>query len=179
MLWLRLLQWLCVIIAANISSSEANNYIGTAASILAVTAITASYATSKNPSGSALGLRLYFPVYPSSCHNTDSVTSVCSVCVQPAVSRVQSGASRADRALGVFKTSHMSSFSFLLGLLETAIQLFQVYTMSSCLYDEFYVYVMMQSLYHESMSTQLVQFSSMIQVYDMRTSLYQESKSIP
>ena len=51
--------------------------------------------------------------------------------------------------------------------------------MSSCLYDEFYVYVMMQSLYHESMSTQLVQFSSMIQVYDMRTSLYQESKSIP
>ena len=39
------MQWLCVIIAAIISSSEAINSKGTAASILAVTAVTAAYAT--------------------------------------------------------------------------------------------------------------------------------------
>ena len=42
---LALLQWLCVIMADIIYSSEAINYTATAVSILAVTAVTVAYAT--------------------------------------------------------------------------------------------------------------------------------------
>ena len=44
-LWLWVLQWLCVIIADIFSSREAIKSKGTAASILAVTTVTAVYAT--------------------------------------------------------------------------------------------------------------------------------------
>ena len=44
-LWLWLLQWLYVIIAVIISSSDTINSKGTSVSILAVTAVTAAYAT--------------------------------------------------------------------------------------------------------------------------------------
>ena len=44
-LWLRVLQWLCVIVVSIISSSEAISSKGTAGYILAVTKVTAAYAT--------------------------------------------------------------------------------------------------------------------------------------
>ena len=44
-LWLWLLQWLCAILGANISSSESINSKGTSASTLAVTVVTAAYGT--------------------------------------------------------------------------------------------------------------------------------------
>ena len=87
-LWLRLFLWLHVNIAAYTAYTEATNSTGTAESTLAATAVTATYICivtqvkiyfeikpdrSGNLSGSALGHRLYFTVYPSSCHNTDSV----------------------------------------------------------------------------------------------------------